>query len=235
MANKRTSEELALVERLGKLFVPIVSDTLDGYQGEQRMNKYLMSPDIRPIIPEMKLCGIANTIKAVATTKVERPLPLEELRKEKIAQAIESVTKGEVIVYTTSGCRSAASLGELLCTAISARGGLGAVTDGYIRDASRILWIKPAFPVFTSGYCAADSSGRMEPTELNVPIWCGGTFVRPGDFILGDLDGVVVIPQEIAKEVISKCEEKSESEDQVRDALRRGEPFANVAAKFRDM
>jgi len=235
MANKRTSEELDLVERLGKLFVPIVSDTLDGYQGEQRMNKYLMSPDIRPIVPEMKLCGIANTIKAVATTKVERPLPLEELRKEKIALAIESVTKGEVIVYTTSGCRSAASLGELMCTAISAKGGLGAVTDGYIRDASRILWIKPAFPVFTSGYCAADSSGRMEPTELNVPIWCGGTFVRPGDFILGDLDGVVVIPQEIAKEVISKCEEKSESEDQVRDALRRGEPFADVAAKFRVM
>jgi len=235
LTNKRTSEDLDLVERLSKLFVPIVSDTLDGYQGEQRSNRHLMSPDIRPISPEMKLYGIANTIKAVATTKVEQPLSLEELRKEKIAQAIESVTKGDVIVYTTSGCKSAASLGELLCTAISARGGLGAVTDGYIRDASRILWIKPTFPVFAFGYNPADSSGRMEPTELNVPIWCGGTFVRPGDFILGDLDGVVVIPREIAKEVISKCEKKSESEDQVRDALRRGEPFADVAAKFRVM
>ncbi len=235
MRNTRKSDQLELVDRLSKLFVAIVSDTLDEYQGDQRTNKYLMSPDIRPIIPEMKICGVANTIKAVATTKVERPLPLEELRQEKIALAIGKVSEGDVVVYSTSGCKSAASLGELLCTAISARGGLGAVTDGYIRDANRILWIKPTFPVFTSGYTAADSSGRLEPTEFNVPIWCGGTFVRPGDFMLGDLDGVIVIPQELAEEVISKCEEKSASEDEVRDALRNGEPLADVQAKFRVM
>jgi len=235
MTNTRRSDELSLVDRLSKLFVAVVSDTLDEYQGDQRTNKYLMSPDIRPILSEMKICGIANTFKAVATTKVERPLSLDELRREKIALAIESVTKGDVVVYTTRGCKSAASLGELLCTAIAARGGLGAVTDGFVRDASRILWINPAFPVFTSGYTAADSSGRLEPTEFNVPIWCGGTFVRPGDFVLGDLDGVIVIPHEIAGEVISKCEERSASEDKVRDALRRGEPFADVQAKYRVM
>jgi len=233
--NERTKNELSLVDRLSKLFVAVVSDTLDEYQQDQRTNKYLMSPDVRPILPEMKICGIANTFKAVATTKVERPLTLEELRREKIALAIESVTKGDVVVYSASGCKSAASLGELLCTAISARGGLGAVTDGFIRDASRILWIKPTFPVFTSGYIAADSSGRLEPSEFGVPIWCGGAFVRPGDFILGDLDGVIVIPHELAEEVISKCEERSASEDQVREALRRGEAFADVQAKYRVM
>lgn len=235
MTEKRSRKQLDLVNRLSKLFVALVSDTLDEYQGEQRTNKYLMSPEIRPIAPEMKVCGIANTLKAVATTRVERPLPLEELRKEKIALAIESVSNGDVFVYSTSGCKSAASLGELLCTAIAAKGGLGAVTDGYIRDANRVLWIKPTFPVFASGYFAADSSGRLEPLDYNVPIWCGGAFVRPGDFVLGDLDGVIVIPQELAEEVILKCEDRSASEDQVRDALRRGESLAEVHAKFRVM
>src|SRR5579872_2692461 len=106
MTSEQISDQLGLINRLSKLFVAVVSDTLDEIHGNQRTNKYLFSPEIRPILPEMKICGNAKTIKAVATTKVEHPLSLDEYRKEKIALAIDSVTKGNVVVYSTSGCKA---------------------------------------------------------------------------------------------------------------------------------
>ena len=69
---------LKLCARLNKLFVAVISDALDEYQQGPRINKFLFSSAIRPILPEMRFAGIASTFKSVASTKIERPLPLEE-------------------------------------------------------------------------------------------------------------------------------------------------------------
>lgn len=226
------SEKLKLVERLRNLYVALVSDTLDVEYGGLDYNKYLMSPDIRPALPEMRIAGIAHTLKGAPTTKREPPLPLEELKKAKWVRALESVKPGNVIVYDTSNCRTAACWGELISNAVVARGALGAVVDGFVRDINRLLWIKPMFPVFATGFTAADSYGRFDLTDYDITIKCGGVFVRPGDFILGDFDGVIVIPYEIAEDVIAKAEERARKEDAVREAFRRGEPIAEVVYKY---
>lgn len=226
------SEKLKLVERLKKLYVALVSDTLDIEYDGLDYNKYLMSPDIRPALPEMRVAGIAHTLKGAPTTKREPPLSLEELKKAKWVRALESVKPGNVIVYDTSNCRTAACWGELISNAVVARGAVGAVVDGFVRDINRLLWIKPMFPVFATGFTAADSYGRFDLIDYDITIKCGGVFVRPGDFILGDFDGVIVIPYEIAEDVITKAEERATKEDAVREAFKRGEPIAEVVYRY---
>ena len=77
-----------------------------------------------------------------------------------------------------------------------------------------------------------DSKGRFDTIEYNVPIRCGGVRVEPGDFIFGDQDGVIVVPQKIVEEVLVKSEERMTKEDKVREALRRGDPIADVTHKY---
>jgi regulator of RNase E activity RraA len=163
-------ERLKLVERLSKLYVALVSDTLDLEYGGLDYNKYLMSSDIRPALPDMRIAGIAHTLKGAPTTKREPSMSLEDLRKAKWVLALESIKPGHVIVYDTSNCRTAACWGELISNAARARGAVGAVVDGFVRDINRLLWIKPTFPVFATGFTAADSYGRFELIDYNINI-----------------------------------------------------------------
>jgi len=226
-------QALKMVDRLNNLFTSLVSDTVDDEYGALQCNRFLMSPKIRPALPEMKVAGIALTFKGTSTSKVEPLPPLEELRKAVWVQALESVRPGDVIVYDTNGTTNAACFGELMANAVGARGCRGAVVDGYARDLNRLLWLKPLFPLFATGFTAADSKGRFELTDFNISIRCGGIHVRPGDFILGDYDGVIVIPQEIAEDVITKSEERAKKENMVREAFRRREPIADVIDRYK--
>ena len=138
----------------------------------------------RSVLP---LCGLAVTVNA---------RPADNLM---IHKALAVATPGDIIVVSTGGNTTSAVFGELMChTATSAKLG-GIVVDGAIRDVERITALQ--FPAYsrTVSPGACDKDG---PGEINVPIACGGTVVNPGDIVVGDSDGVVVVPQKDAPEVL---------------------------------
>src|ERR1700694_5084045 len=113
-------------------------------------------------------------------------------------ECIDALMRGDVLVATTGGDRGSALWGELLSTAARARGAVGVVTDGLTRDAARILDMD--FPVFAAGFSPLDSKGRLDGIAHGIPIRLGECLVRPGDYVFGDIDGIVVVPVELADE-----------------------------------
>jgi 4-hydroxy-4-methyl-2-oxoglutarate aldolase len=93
--------------------------------------------------------------------------------------------------------------------------------------------MRPVFPVFATGTIPTSGKGRFGIRDFDVPVWCGGVTVQPGDFVLGDLDGVVVIPQGIAPEVVFKSEERLSTENKVRRAFQKRAPVAEVMGKYK--
>ena len=136
---------------------------------------------------------------------------------------------GDVIVLATNGELSSGIWGELLSTAARARGATGAVTDGLTRDVQAIEQMR--FPVFSRGTSPLDSAGRQAVRSFGEPVVCGGVEVRPGDLVLGDVMGVVVIPAALGEEAVRLAEEKQRGEDVVRAELERGDDPAAVFAR----
>jgi regulator of RNase E activity RraA len=145
-------------------------------------------------------------------------------------EAIDELKSGEVLVVTTNGDQGSALWGELLSTACRARGAVGAVIDGLTRDATRILAMD--FPVFATGYSPLDSKGRIDGIGRGQPIRIGPCLVRPGDWVFGDIDGVVVVPIELADRAFARALEKVTGENKVREELARGRSVREVFEQY---
>ena len=117
-----------------------------------------------------------------------------------------------------------------MTTASRGRGAAGCVTDGLVRDVCRIR--EMAFPVFHGGIGPLDSKGRAEMVAREVPVECGGVRMERGDWIFGDADGVVVVPQSIAGAIFAEALHKVESENRTRRELLEGRSLAEVYAKY---
>ena len=207
----------SLLVRLDALYAAVVSDELDamGYRDQ------VMSPEIRPLFPEARIAGFAFPVRAVpAYSLPEEPYKLT-------FAAVDALSAGDVMCASRV---DAPFWGELLSTAARYRGCRGVVADAFTRDSRAI--IEMGFPIFVRGIHMADSLGRLEVLAYNVPIRCGGVQVRPGDLILADYDGVVVIPHEICEEVLSRAEEKMRGEDLVRQQLAQGMPVTEAYRRF---
>ncbi len=120
--------------------------------------------------------------------------------------------------------------GELLTTAAQVRGATGCLTDGLIRDIKPIR--EMGFPVFHGGIGPLDSKGRGKMMEMDCRVVCGGVEVTAGDWVFGDADGVVVIPQQAAEETFAKALEKVQAENRTRDELRAGRSLREVFDQF---
>jgi regulator of RNase E activity RraA len=180
--------------------------------------------EARPLRPGMKLSGRAATLSAVGVAaEPARPYEVE-------MACIDALKPGEVLVATTNGDRSSALWGELLSAAAQARGATGAVIDGLTRDAERILALN--FPVFAAGFSPLDSKGRIDCISHGVPIRIGSTTVRPGDWVFGDIDGIVVVPWDLADEALTRALAKVQGENRVRDELARGRGLREVFAEY---
>ena len=129
------------------------------------------------------------------------------------------VPAGHVAVYACEHAVSA-HLGELSVTSLKARGVAGCVLDGGCRDVRFIL--DEGFPVFCSHVTPEDSTWSWELVETQLPITIGRVRVEPGDWVVGDDDGVVVVPRAIAEEVLAEAEEKAATESEIRAAVRNG-------------
>jgi regulator of RNase E activity RraA len=120
--------------------------------------------------------------------------------------------------------------GELLSTAARAHGAVGAVIDGLTRDAAKILAMD--FPVFAAGFSPLDSKGRLDAVSHGQPIQIGNCTIRPGDWVFGDIDGVVVVPAELAERVFPLALEKVRGENRVRTELAKGRSVREVFAEY---
>jgi regulator of RNase E activity RraA len=196
------------VSRLAKLYSPVVADVLDKLGFRQQV----MTANIRPLYPEAKIAGFALTVQIVPAreTAPEHPYAGE-------LAAVDALQANDVMVVSRGEW---SFWGELLSTAAKYRRANGVVIDGYTRDSQAIMAM--GFPVFCAGIHPADSLGRLDVSAHNVPINCGGVLVYPGDLVLADYDGVVVIPKIVAEETLKLAEEKVSGENLVRKALQGG-------------
>jgi 3-hexulose-6-phosphate synthase/6-phospho-3-hexuloisomerase len=142
----------------------------------------------------------------------------------KPVEAIDVAEKGDIIVIDAGGTGKAV-WGELASQSCKTKGIVGVVIDGFARDIEDIEKIK--FPVFARG--AKPAAGEPKGFgEINVPIVCGGVNVKPGDFIVCDSDGVVVVPKEEAVEIANRAQDVFEREDRVREEIKEGSTLSKV-------
>lgn len=200
------------------LYTGVISDVLD----QLGHPEHAMKPHVRPLDESLAICGPARTALYMEMHYVEQGTNPYELE----IALIDDLKPGEVAVMACPQGGRVAPWGELLSTASKARGAAGCVTDGLVRDVKLIREMK--FPVFAGGIGPLDSKGRGMVMKIDVPISCGGTMVRPGDWIFGDVDGVCAIPAGIARECFEKSLAKVDAENTVRQELERGDKLAAV-------
>lgn len=153
---------------------------------------------LTPLQPEKRLVGYAFTLRYVpmredlTDTQYDNSANVQRL-------AVESVTANDVLIIEARGDVRAASFGHILATRIQARGAAGLVTDGALRDTPSFKQL--ALPSYCKAPHATTSFIIHHPLEINVPIGCAGVLIMPGDVLVGDGEGVVAIPAQIAEEV----------------------------------
>lgn len=217
-----TLDAQTIAQAKSKLYSAVMSDVLDdlGYRDQA------VKPHIRPLDEDLVMFGQARTGSYREVYHIE---PGENPYELEIA-LIDDLKPGEVVVLGCGGSDRIAPWGELLTTASRARGAVGCLTDGMVRDVRFIREMK--FPVFAGAIGPLDSKGRGVMTDLDKPVLCGGVLINPGDYILGDVDGVVAVPQEVAAEAIEKALAKAQGEDKMRRELAEGAYLKDMFEKY---
>jgi 4-hydroxy-4-methyl-2-oxoglutarate aldolase len=210
----------ALRERFDAIYTAALADILDtrGFRAQT------LPPSIRPLERGMKLAGPAFTVQGRPTQTASYDASLR-----KVLQMLGEVPTGHVAVYACAHAASA-HLGELSVTSLAARGVAGCVLDGGCRDVSFIVEL--GFPVFCAHVTPEDSTFRWELEATQAPISVGEVQIEPGDWVVGDDDGVVVVPNAIAESVLAEAEVKAATENEIRAAVRDGMPPLEAYEQF---
>lgn len=191
------------------LYTPVLGDILDALG---RYHQFL-PPGIRPMTPSSVLVGRAMPVLIADVFGVQQK-PFGQL-----TAALDSLQHGEIYL-ARSGRLACAAWGEIMTATARTRGAVGAVIDGYHRDTNQIL--AQGFPVFSRGGYAQDAQVRAAVVDFRVPTEIEGVRVDPGDLIVGDVDGVLVVPRDIENEVLERALEKAAAESTTRAAIEGG-------------
>jgi 4-hydroxy-4-methyl-2-oxoglutarate aldolase len=203
----------------GLLYTAVVADVLDALG---LRNQVLSTPLVRQ-------SGIGLLLGRAKTTLWEdvehdpKPYELE-------LQAVDECQRGEVIVAAAHGSMRSGIWGELLSTAARNRGCAGALVDGAVRDVAFMQSM--GFLVFARGTCPLDSMHRQRVSAIDVPVDIGGVLISPGDLILADADGVVVVPRAVEQQALSGAWQKVTAENVVRNEIRAGSKASEVFKKY---
>lgn len=177
-----------------------VADAVDEATGARGW----MNPDMKPI-QQGKIVGRA-------ATALMRPVLKNDGRKYRnhLLEILDQAEPGSVLVYVMQDGLDIAAMGNLMATTAKVRGLAGAVIDGAVRDVTEIREI--GFPVWSRRVSPATSVGRMISVDKQIPVQCGGITVNPGDYLVADADGVVVVPQGAAERVVELLKQYADKE-----------------------
>lgn len=198
------------------LYSGVLCDVLDGmgYRNQGIGQRMI------PLADDTVIFGPAFTSIATEVYSMpESPLTAQ-------CKVVDQLGEGEIYVLVTRGNYNCAVFGELFATAVEKKKGAGVLLDGCVRDMKALK--KMNFPLFYVGRDPRTSKGRMEINECQIPVNFQGVVIHPGDLIFGDMDGIVVIPQEVSEEVIEKALETIKKEDEVRQGLNDGDSLESV-------
>ena len=173
----------------------------------------LMLPYMRPIYPSAKAAGSAVTVSCHPGDNIM------------IHAALELVQPGDILVVTTTSASTDGMFGDLLGVSCQAHGVIGLVIEAGVRDVTDLTAMN--FPVWSRAI-SAQGTVKATPGHVNVPINCAGAIVNPGDVIIADMDGVVVVPRLDAVEVAKASTERIAKEQKSRDRLRNKELGLNM-------
>jgi regulator of RNase E activity RraA len=211
-----------------ELFTCVVGDAMD----KLGLQHQFLPPQIRPLRQGMIVIGRAMPVLAVDVFE-EKVAGAKNKLMEKpfglMLEALDDLKLNEVYVNTGSSPRNAL-WGELMSIRARKLGAAGAVLNGYLRDTKAVL--KMDFPAFCFGSYAQDSAPRYKVVDFRISIEIGGVRIRPGDFVFGDIDGVCVVPIEVANEIFTKALEKARGEQLVRRALEEGSSALAAFEKY---
>jgi 4-hydroxy-4-methyl-2-oxoglutarate aldolase len=211
-------------DRYLKLYAGLVSDALEhlGYHNQ------CMASGVYPLTHDMKVAGPAFTAHGIAT-----PSRDEKVHDIRLGM-FKSMTPGVVQIRDTQGDLSCGQFGEISATAAAAHGCVGAVIDGSTRDSNYLIDMK--FPTFCRFRNPVEAFGRFMVVDYQIPIYVKGMSgllqVTPGDYVFGDNDGVVIVPQELTIKVLEIAEEWFASEAKSRQAMAEGRNPFDVYEEF---
>lgn len=221
MMETEFSTEILLDPARSPLFAALLSDVLDG-MGHWRQ---ALPARIRPLDDALLMIGRARTaafLEVYGHFEGDNPYELE-------IALVDGLRPGDIAVFACGTSGRVAPWGELLSTAARARGAVGALMDGAVRDVRAIRAM--GFPVFHGGIAPLDSKGRARVAAIDVPIECGGVAVSPGDLIVGDADGVVVVPRALEADALRRAAAKLVGERDTLRELQEGQLLAEVFAR----
>ena len=210
-------------ERFAAIYTAALADVLDA----RGFHAQTLPPSIRPLDPSMRVAGRAFTVEGGPAANADTDAYDRAIRK--VLQMLGDVPEDHVAVFACNHDVSA-HLGELSVTSLKARGVAGCVLDGGCRDVRFIL--DEGFPVFCRFVTPGDSTWRWELEATQVPVTIGGVRIEPGDWVVGDEDGVVVVPAGIAEDVLLEAERKAATESEIRVAVRDGMPPLEAYERF---
>ena len=205
-------------ERYLKLFSGAVNDVL---RFKYKMHASSLPSDFSPLREEMMLAGRAFTVKGGPDITTDGEF---EMR----ARMLEALTEDSIVVWDCTGDTVTAQWGEVMTMAARRAGCRGAIVNG-VRDTKAVL--AQGFPVFHQYRVSTGMLGRFRMYHYQKPILMGEVVVRPGDWIFGDVDGVVAVPQEIACDVLVAAEQIVNKEVEIKDWIRDGVRPTEVVAR----
>lgn len=210
-----------LVDRLAGCYAGAIHDVLRAMGHERCVLPY----SIRPLDPTKKVAGPVWTVSGhIDRTQTPHDTLLGW------TTLLSKAPTGHVVVCQPHN-HEVALMGELSAETLLNKGVLGYVVDGGCRDTDFILEL--GFPVFHSFFTPSDIVGRWIPNRYAEPLTIGEVTISTGDYLLGDRDGVVVIPSSMVEETIAKAEAVAQTENKVRDAIRGGMDPVDAYLKFR--
>ncbi len=206
---------MASLESLAELSTTTVSDALD------RLGIAGQCLGIKPLDHAFRLCGRAFTMRMI-------PVAVEG---GTVGDYIDDVPPGETVVIDNGGRADMTVWGDLLTFVAVRRGIGGTVIDGMCRDVGRSLELR--YPLFSRGWSMRTGKDRVQLDALNVTVSIGGARVSPGDVLLGDADGVVVVPKEKEDEILAHAKAIDEAEARIREAVEGGMRLDEARRKFK--
>jgi len=202
-----------------ELYTPVVGDILDGFGCYHQFLPY----SIQPIHTTDIVVGRAMPVLMIDVYGPQKkPFGL-------LTEALDQLQSGEIYL-ASGGEMRCAYWGELLTATARTRGAVGAVINGFHRDTHKV--VEQNWPVFSRGRFGQDSLVRTQVADFRCDIQVGDVWIKPGDLIFGDLDGVLVIPKKYEEEVITKALEKARGEKVVRMEIENGMSSTDAFKKY---